>query len=404
MSCLDDYRMTLKGREFLPLMVGGMGTNISTSALVLAIEKLGGIAHLSDAMLPTVADKELGTDFTKQKTILLEKFIGSFDKSLEKFDLAALAEVSDRYFRNVMDKVSGKGLVLVNCMEKLTMNDQLGTLKTRLNSALNAGVDGITMSAGLHLNSLKLMQDNPRFKDALLGLVVSSTRALNLFLKRTSSIGRKLDYIVVEGPLAGGHLGFGEDWRNYKLENIVKDVVQHVKECGLNIPVLGAGGVFSGQDDINLIEQCGAAGAQVATRFTIAQESGLPQQVKEIYLDSKEEDVVVNHLSPTGYLMRMLKSSPAITAKIHPNCESYGYMLSGGSCPYLKEFEAQEQGAIRGENSKCCLCTQMRNYKVWTCGTTVSKLKETVKRSASGWELPSAEQIWNDYRFGKNSK
>lgn len=47
MSCLDDYRMTLKGREFLPLMVGGMGTNISTSALVLAIEKLGGIAHLS---------------------------------------------------------------------------------------------------------------------------------------------------------------------------------------------------------------------------------------------------------------------------------------------------------------------------------------------------------------------
>ncbi len=216
MSCLDDYRMTLKGREFLPLMVGGMGTNISTSDLVLAIEKLGGIAHLSDAMLPVVADKELGTDFTKQKTILLKKFSGTFDKSLEKFDLDALAEVSDRYFRSVMDKVSGKGMVLVNCMEKLTMNDQLGTLKTRLNSALNAGVHGITMSAGLHLSSLKLMQDNPRFKDALLGLVVSSTRALNLFLKRTNSIGRKLDYIIVEGPLAGGHLGFGEDCTNWK--------------------------------------------------------------------------------------------------------------------------------------------------------------------------------------------
>ena len=396
MSCLDDYRMTLKGREFLPLMVGGMGTNISTSDLVLAIEKLGGIAHLSDAMLPVVADKELGTDFTKQKTILLKKFSGTFDKSLEKFDLDALAEVSDRYFRSVMDKVSGKGMVLVNCMEKLTMNDQLGTLKTRLNSALNAGVHGITMSAGLHLSSLKLMQDNPRFKDALLGLVVSSTRALNLFLKRTNSIGRKLDYIIVEGPLAGGHLGFGEDWRNYKLENIVKDVVQYVRNSGLNIPVLGAGGVFSGQDDINLIEQCGAAGAQVATRFTIAQE--------EIYLDSKDEDVVVNHLSPTGYLMRMLKSSPAITAKIRPNCESYGYMLSGGCCPYLKEFEAQEEGGIKRESSKCCLCTQMRNYKVWTCGTTVSRLKETVKRGVNGWKLPSAEEIWNDYRFGKTSK
>ena len=100
------------------------------------------------------------------------------------------------------------------------------------------------MSAGLHLSSMKLMQDNPRFNDALFGLVVSSARALNLFLKRTAFIGRKLDYVVVEGPLAGGHLGFGEDWRNFKLEDIVKDVVKLVKDTGLNVPVLGAEAYF----------------------------------------------------------------------------------------------------------------------------------------------------------------
>ena len=67
MQCLDDFRLSFKGRDFLPLMVGGMGTNISTANLVLAIEKLGGMAHLSDAMLPDVADREIGTHFTKEK-------------------------------------------------------------------------------------------------------------------------------------------------------------------------------------------------------------------------------------------------------------------------------------------------------------------------------------------------
>lgn len=396
MQCLDDFRLKLKDREFLPLMVGGMGTNISTADLVLAVEKLGGIAHLSDAMLPDVADREIGTHFTKEKTILFKSKISNPDKSDVKFNLESLAKVSKEYFTDVMEKATGKGLVLVNCMEKLTMNDPIATLKTRLNAALDAGVDGITMSAGLHLSSLKLVQDNPRFNDALFGLVVSSARALNLFLKRTSSIGRKLDYIVVEGPLAGGHLGFGEDWKNFKLENIVKDVVGLVRQTGLNIPVLGAGGVFSGKEAVDLMGSTGAEGVQVATRFTIAKESGLPEPVKQVYIDAKDEDVEVNHASPTGYLMRMLKNSPALTAHNRPNCESYGYMLSHGSCPYLKEWLEPCE-----EKTKCCLCTHMRNYKVWTCGTSVSRLKDTVTKDKDGkWLLPSAEQIFNDYRFG----
>lgn len=257
MQCLDDFRLSFKGREFLPLMVGGMGTNISTANLVLAIEKLGGMAHLSDAMLPDVADREIGTHFTKEKTIRFKSMIQEADKTEEKFNLEALSRVSKQYFADVMEKATGKGLVLVNCMEKLTMNDPIATLKARLNAALDAGVDGITMSAGLHLSSMKLMQENPRFNDALFGLVVSSARALNLFLKRTASLGRKLDYVVVEGPLAGGHLGFGEDWRNFKLEDIVKDVVKLVKDTGLNVPVLGAGGIFSGKEAVDLMERPG---------------------------------------------------------------------------------------------------------------------------------------------------
>ena len=143
------------------------------------------------------------------------------------------------------------------------------------------------------------------------------------------------------------------------------------------------------------MEKTGASGIQAATRFTIAQESGLPDPVKQVYIDAKDEDVEVNHASPTGYLMRMLKNSPALTANNRPNCESYGYMLSQGTCPYLKEWLENPP-----EKTKCCLCTNMRNYKVWTCGTTVSRLKTTTVRGEDGkWLLPTAEQIFNDYRF-----
>ena len=103
MQCLDDFRLSFKGREFLPLMVGGMGTNISTANLVLAIEKLGGMAHLSDAMLPDVADREIGTHFTKEKTIRFKSMIQEADKTEEKFNLEALSRVSKQYFADVME-------------------------------------------------------------------------------------------------------------------------------------------------------------------------------------------------------------------------------------------------------------------------------------------------------------
>ncbi len=400
MTCLNDFSLSFKGRDFLPLMVGGMGTNISTAELVLAIEKLGGIAHLSDAMLPDVADKALGTHFTKERTERLKSFIPQWDKSNNHFDLDRLADATKSYISDVMSRAKGKGLVLVNCMEKLTMNDSLSTLKVRLNSALDAGIDGITLSAGLHLSSFKLMQENKRFNDALLGIVVSSTRALNLFLKKTSSLGRLPDYVIVEGPLAGGHLGFGDDWKNFSLEKIVKEVKEFVSQAGLQIPVIAAGGIYSGKEATRFVKEIGADGIQAATRFTIVKESGLPEEVKQVYINAEDKDVEVNHFSPTGYPMRMLKSSPALSSDIRPNCESYGYLLNHGTCSYLKEWQERHRESTDALQTKCCLCTQMRNYKVWTCGTTVSKLKETTKKGKDGkWILPTAEEVWNDYKY-----
>ena len=186
MACLNDHRVTFRGKEYVPLMVGGMGTNISSAEMVLAVEKLGGIAHLSDAMLMDVADRVCGTKYIPTKTMKFAKMRGSADKKEMQFDLAQLEEATKLYIGGVMQKATGKGMVFLNVMEKLTMNDPMGSLKVRLNAALDAGIQGITLSAGLHLASFKLMSENPRFREVLLGFVVSSVRALNLILKRTA--------------------------------------------------------------------------------------------------------------------------------------------------------------------------------------------------------------------------
>ena len=213
-----------------------------------------------------------------------------------------------------MEAKRGEGMIFVNCMEKLTMNSPRETLRTRLVTALDGGIDGITLAAGLHLGSFALMEDHPRFRDAKLGIIVSSLRALQLFLRKNASLKRLPDFIVVEGPLAGGHLGFGMDWAKYDLRTIVAEIQQHLRAEELDIPVIPAGGIFTGSDAVSFLET-GSAAVQVATRFTVAKECGIPKEVQQEYFKASEEDIEVNMLSPTGYPMRMLRNCPAIVPR-----------------------------------------------------------------------------------------
>ena len=336
-KCLNDYRLFLGKKELLPIVLGGMGVNISTKELALEVARCGGIGHISDAMMPDVSDRLLGTHFTAAKAKLCKAFAGLAPKPDMHFDLESIRRATKGYVEDVMSAKKGDGLVFINVMEKLTMNDPLGSLKARLNAALDAGIDGISLSAGLHTSSFGLMADNPRFRDAKLGIVVSSVRALNIFLRRTAKTERLPDFVVVEGPLAGGHLGFGFDWANFKLSDIVRDVKQYLAEKGLSIPLVAGGGVFTGTDGVRLMEE-GADAVQVATRFTIARESGIPDDVKQRYFNAEKDEIVVNGISPTGYPMRMLACSPAINANTKPQCEAYGYMLDHGECQYLKAY------------------------------------------------------------------
>ena len=404
MKRVDDFRLKFGKKELVPIIIGGMGVDISTAELALEAARLGGIGHISDALVHDVSDRRFDTEFVKGKTKFYKSNINNSDKSSIQFDLGQLAEATKLHVGKTMESKRGDGLVFVNIMEKLTMNSPRDTLQVRLNSALDAGIDGITLSAGLHLGSFGLMADHARFRDAKLGIIVSSVRALQLFLRKTARLQRLPDYVIVEGPLAGGHLGFGMDWEKYDLGTIMAEIVAFLKAEQLDIPLIAAGGIFTGSDAVGFLEN-GAAAVQVATRFTIANECGLPAKVKQEYFKASEEDIIVNTISPTGYPMRMLKSTPAIGSGIRPNCEAYGYLLDGnGNCAYITAYNAQIVIHPDGKNlsvmDKTCLCTHMRNYNCWTCGSTTNRLKDTTHRLPDGSYQPvSAEHIFQDYQF-----
>ena len=405
MKCVDDFRLKLGGRELVPIVIGGMGVDISTVDLALEAARLGGIGHISDAMVPTVSDRRFRTHFVKEKAKLYKYNAANSDKSDVQFDLGRLAEATHLHVGRTMEAKRGDGMIFVNCMEKLTMNAPRETLRVRLSAALDAGIDGITLSAGLHLGSFAQIADHPRFRDAKLGIIVSSLRALQLFLRKNAKLDRLPDYVIVEGPLAGGHLGFGlDDWNKYDLRTIVDEIALWLKAEELDIPLIPAGGIFTGSDAVSYLER-GAAAVQVATRFTVTKECGLPDDVKQEYFKAKESDVVVNGISPTGYPMRMLASSPAIGAGIRPNCEAYGYLLdSTGNCAYIEAYNrevAAHPGAKKvSVRDKTCLCTHMRNFDCWTCGHYVYRLKDTSRRLPDGsYELLTAEHVFRDYQY-----
>lgn len=409
MKCVDDFRLQFGKHELVPIMIGGMGVDISTADLALEIARLGGVGHLSDAMLPTVTDRRYKTKFVKEKTKQYKYNVENTDKSAVQFDLGQIAEATRVHVSRAMEAKRGSGMIFVNCMEKLTMNAPRETLRVRLHEALSAGIDGITLSAGLHLGSFGLMADHPRFNDAKLGIIVSSVRALQLFLRKNAKLNRMPDFIVVEGPLAGGHLGFGMDWAEYDLMTIFKEILEYLRAEKLDIPLIPAGGIFTGSDATAFME-AGAAAVQVATRFTATHECGLPEKVVQEYFKASEADVVVNTISPTGYPMRMLKGSPAIGAGIRPNCEAYGYLLDAtGNCAYINAYN--EQVALHPNAKKLvvmdktCLCTHMRNFDCWTCGHYTYRLKDTTNRRADGsYQTLTAEHVFKDYQFSKDNK
>jgi len=308
----------MKIRNFtvpVPIIQGGMGIGLSSYTLAGAVAKEGGMGVLSSAALDRIVSKRHG-------------------KKLNPRDAAA-QDVRDA------KAIGNNGFIGMNVMVAL-----INTYEASVLGAMDGGVDAIISGAGLPMSLPEIALTHPRANEVALIPIASSGRALDLICRRWSRSGRLPDAVVVEGPLAGGHIA----WRTIeeandpanKLENLLTDVFEVAKKWG-NFPVIAAGGVYTHEDICKSLD-AGCAGVQMGTRFLATIESGANAEYKKLLVDCKEEDIELSTKpgSPCGMMFRVIKQSPfyqeALRRERAPKCDK-GYLLNKGHCPSKHENE-----------------------------------------------------------------
>ena len=255
----------------VPIVQGGMGVGISLSGLASAVANEGGVGVISSAGLGLLY-RNLSKDYIQASIMGLKEEL-----------------------RKAREKT--KGVIGVNVM--VAMSNFADMVKT----AIAEKADIIFSGAGLPLNLPSFLQ-----KDSVTKLVpiVSSARAARVITEKWHNLYNYLpDAFVVEGPKAGGHLGFKDEQINdehFSLEHILPEVIDEVKDIethyGKNIPVIVAGGIYTGED-IKRFMDMGAAGVQMGTRFVTTEECDASDIFKQTYIEAKQEDIQIIK-SPVG--------------------------------------------------------------------------------------------------------
>ncbi len=314
-------KLTIKNKTFrLPIFQGGMGIGVSMAPLAGAVSKEGGLGIISSAAIDRLVSSRLG------------KIVSNFQATIEEINLA----------KNI-----GK-FVGINIMVAVTK-----FYKDTVKAAIEAGVDAIVSGAGLPLD---LPSIHPP-KDTALIPIVSSARSLEIICKKWERQGYRPDAAVLEGPLAGGHLGFKFDEINseeHTLEKLLPPVLDVAKKYG-DFPVIVAGGIFTHQDIVKFIKM-GASGVQLGTRFLATHESGANPAYKEAVVKAKKDDIIVAQYpgSPCGLPFRLIKFSPMYQVAIQrlrkPLC-NLGYLLSKDEEGRYTKCPAKEDN-----NKFFCIC------------------------------------------------
>jgi nitronate monooxygenase len=269
----------------LKLIQGGMGVGVSGANLASAVSNCGGGG--------TIASVGLGA---------LYNYPGNYAKANED----ALREE----IKKAREFSNGSGAIGVNVMRALSDFD--GLVKV----SVEEDVDYIATGAGHPFPiDLPLYTSNNKIK---LIPIVSSSRGASLVTKRWHKKFNHLpDAIIVEGPKAGGHLGFVKPEEIEKLKNgdsnfLNKFLYQEIEKTAQkmrsynNIPVIAAGGIFYGGDIKRALEH-GASGVQMATRFVTTEECDADKRFKQAYLNSNERDLIIID-SPVGLPGRAIKN------------------------------------------------------------------------------------------------
>jgi len=267
----------------VPIIQGGMGVGVSLSGLASAVANEGAIGVISSAGIG-MSESDFAKNFREANARALRKEIRKA-------------------------KEMTKGIIGVNIMVALSDYDD------HVDISVEEGADLIISGAGLPLKMPeKILQGKIGKNSTKFVPIVSSGRAAELIFRYwAKQYGLVPDAVVVEGPMAGGHLGFkkeGIDDPDYALERIIPDVISvmriYEQRYGESIPVIAAGGIFTGADIYRFL-QLGASGVQMATRFVGTYECDASMEFKEAYVRSKKEDIIIID-SPVGMPGRAIRN------------------------------------------------------------------------------------------------
>lgn len=307
-----------------PIIQGGMGVGVSLSSLAGAVAKAGGIGIISTAQIgfrdpefkknPLAANlKAIQEEFKKARKIAPDGILG-FNIMVATKEYGQYVKEAVKAGANVI--ISGAGLPVD--MPKFVEEAEAEMAEDEKVSRL----DDQSCTSESHENA----KNKSVMRRTMIAPIVSSVKsALVICRMWDRKYHTAPDFVVVEGPCAGGHLGFSreqleeygadtehvsETYKRNQYEEEIKGIIETVKEFAdkykKKIPVIVAGGVFDHDDVIRQIK-LGADGVQVATRFVTTEECDADPAYKQAYLDAKEEDIVIVK-SPVGMPGRAIKN------------------------------------------------------------------------------------------------
>lgn len=273
--------LSLGGRSLLPIVQGGMGVGVSAHRLAGSVAAAGGVGTLSSVDLrrhhPDLMARTQG----------LASRIGQDEDTKARIDEANL-EALEREIAAARALSQGRGLLAVNVMRAVS------EYAPAIKRALECGIDAVVVGAGLPLDLPDLAQDHP---DALLVPILSDARGVQLVVRKWERKKRLPDAIVIEHPrLAGGHLGAAkvadlQDTR-FDFENVIPAVRAFLRDAGIEkeVPLIAAGGIRT-FEDIQRLQDLGAAAVQLGTPFAVTQESDAHPEFKRVLAEARDEDL-----------------------------------------------------------------------------------------------------------------
>lgn len=266
-----------------PVIQGGMGIGISLSSLAGAVARAGGVGLISTAQIGFQEP-----DFLQHPK---EANLRAMESELRK-----------------AREIAPDGVIGFNIM--VATKDYPDYVR----KAVEIGADVVVSGAGLPVS----LPEYSRGSKVKIAPIVSSQKSASVICKMWDRKYQRMpDFVVIEGPLAGGHLGFSrEDLTRFQADRTDTDqaydrdsydqeifgIINVVKQYGekyqCSIPVISAGGVFSKEDMAHHMS-LGVDGVQVGTRFVTTKECDAPDRYKEAYIQAKKEDIVIVK-SPVG--------------------------------------------------------------------------------------------------------